>query len=186
MSRYVFLFVVLEKNKCWLGAKKPPKKRPNTLKRVLGTFFTTRGWCALAWGQVFHFVQALVTCWHTSLREKLVKDTRYFAHIKKQRGNDKACSLIFITFKKSKTKRTTASRITFRPFHFTLSTPCCVLFAPRLASLSSSSVHVWRTYSPLPPLNTHYSTHLCTFSPTTTPCSKMFVPHIFCAFITRH
>ena len=156
---YSFLFSNLKKIRFRFWWKKPPKKRPNTLKRVLGTFFTTRGWCALAWGQVFHFVQALVTCWHTSLREKLVNS--FSTQARK--------SLMH-----SRTKTQYVS--TFTP---------SVLFAPRLASLSSSSVHVWRTYSPLPPLNTHYLTHLCTFSPTTTPCSKMFVPHIFCAFITR-
>ena len=78
---------------------------------------------------------------HVTSRKARKKHSLFHSY-KKQRGNDKACSLIFITFQKSKTKRTTASRITFRPFHFTLSTPCCVLFAPRLASLSSSSVHV--------------------------------------------
>ena len=136
-----------------------PQKTPKHAKARFRDVFHHLGWCALAWGQVFHFVQALVTCWHTSLREKLVNS--FSTQARK--------SLMH-----SRTKTQYVS--TFTP---------SVLFAPRPASLSSSSVHVWRTYSPLPPLNTHYSTHLCTFSPTTTPCSKMFVPHIFCAFITR-
>ena len=168
-----------------IGSKETPQKTPKHAKARFRDVFHHPGVVRSRVGASLSLRSSLGNVLTHVTSRKARKNHSLFHSYKKQRGNDKACSLIFITFQKSKTKRTTASRITFRPFHFTLSTPCCVLFAPRLASLSSSSVHVWRTHSPSPPLNTHYSTHLCTFSPTTTPCSKMFVPHIFCAFITR-
>ena len=124
-----------------IGSKETPQKTPKHAKARFRDVFHHPGVVRSRVGASLSLRSSLGNVLTHVTSRKARKKHSLFHSYKKQRGNDKACSLIFITFQKSKTKRTTASRITFRPFHFTLSTPCCVLFAPRLASLSSSSVH---------------------------------------------